>query len=399
MIINPVYILALLYFFTNFIAMLTGIYDGGLILEGKYFSLKEESLIYAFLMQAILILFIIVLYNYFNKKTKKHKFEFRRIIGVTLLLVQISYIIFNKSMGVNIAGDSTRLSEGSLLNYLFILLQPDILYIIIGIHLSSNRLFFANTSIYLLSMFLRGWMGGVFIVFFTILFRYNPSKISLKNLIYVFLFILIAFLLLPMIIDAKWAMRTGMSLTEFIYGISDSFETTRYKQSIYYILNRFQHIGHVALLLENSDNLYQKYISDHFVSYWWEGLPQQTILKISDEKYISLSSYIVTEFYNIKNPSWNINPGLSGWFFILQDKFFFLVLYLFLFVTMQFYYISRKADSRLLTTIACFSLIYLFHGWFGAYFNILLYSVFIILIYRFSFYLKRQVIFNRKKSK
>jgi len=36
--------------------------------------------------------------------------------------------------------------------------------------------------VFLLSMSLRGWMGGYFIVFFVILVRYYPVNISFRNL-------------------------------------------------------------------------------------------------------------------------------------------------------------------------------------------------------------------------
>ncbi|MDA1381023.1 hypothetical protein PCI56_17200 [Plesiomonas shigelloides subsp. oncorhynchi] len=70
------------------------------------------------------------------------------------------FLIFNIKTGVNIAGDGARIEGGSVINYVFILLQPDILFILIGASLLSGRLFLINLIVFLVSMALRGWMGG-----------------------------------------------------------------------------------------------------------------------------------------------------------------------------------------------------------------------------------------------
>jgi len=45
----------------------------------------------------------------------------------------VSFLFFNLKSGVNVAGVATRIESGSYLNYVFILLQPDILFVLIGV--------------------------------------------------------------------------------------------------------------------------------------------------------------------------------------------------------------------------------------------------------------------------
>lgn len=62
-----------------------------------------------------------------------------------------------------------------------------------------------------------------------------------------------------------------------------------------------------------------------------------------------------------------------------------MVLYLFLVVVAPFYFIGRYAGSTMLMLIACFSIVYLFHGWFGAYFNIMFYGLALVIISKLKF--------------
>ncbi|HGS5456361.1 TPA: oligosaccharide repeat unit polymerase [Vibrio cholerae] len=380
MTVNPVLSLFCLYLFANFIALVQGVNDGGLVLERYFFELKTTSLVYSFLLQTIILLLLIGLYRFFTTKGNCKKITYGKRWGWFLIIVQISFLIFNIKTGVNIAGNGKRIEGGSIINYVFILLQPDILFILVGVSLLSGRLFLINLIIFLVSMALRGWMSGSFIIFFMALSRYYPVRISLRSL-FCFLFLVMLFILvLPVIIDMKWSMRQGVSVGEFFSSVFNSFSAEKYNLVIGYLLNRFQHLGHVALLLENTDKLYFDFSNGLFSSYWMDGLPQHTISKIFGFEQYKLNSYMVEYFFGIEDPTWNTNPGLAGWIFILQEKVVFMALYLFFVVVAPFYFIGRYAGSTMLMLIACFSIVYLFHGWFGAYFNIMFYGLALVVI-------------------
>lgn len=385
MTINPVVSLFFLYFFANLIALVQGVNDGGLVLEGYFFELKATSLAYSFLLQTIILLLLIGLYGFFTTKENCKKITYGNLWGWFLIITQISFLIFNIKTGVNIAGDGTRIEGGSIINYIFILLQPDMLFILIGVSLLSGRLFLINIIIFLVSMTLRGWMGGSFIIIFMVLSRCYPVRISLRNLFYILFLIILFVLVLPVIIDIKWAIRQGVSVGAFFSSILNSFTVEKYNLVIGYLLNRFQHLGHVALLLENTDKFYAALSSDIFLSYWADGLPQYTVLKLLGVEQYKLNSYMVEYFFGIENPTWNTNPGIAGWLFILQEKFIYMIFYMLFFVFFPFYFIGKYAGNNLLMLIACFSITYLFHGWFGAYFNIMFYALLLVFISKIRF--------------
>lgn len=387
MILNPVTSLFYLYLLANFVAMVGGIIEGGIVLEGLYFELHASSLVFAFILQSLVLVLLLFFYRlFYSKYCRERKISLGWMSGWFLLFIQILFIIFNFTMGVNVAGDNTRIEGGSLINYVFIALQPDILFFLMGILLASNYLFFLNLMVFLISMVFRGWMSGFFIVFFIILVRFYPVRISIRNALLVFCSALVFCLALPAIVDAKWAMRTGVSAAEFFTGVADSFSIEKYSYAFQYLLNRFQHVGHVALLFENSRELYRDFHDGAFISYWMDGLPQYTISKSLGLETYKLNSYMVEYFFGINEPTWNTNPGIAGWLFILKENFIFMIPYFFLVLIAPYYLIRKYAGNPMLMLIACFSITYLFHGWFSAYFNIVSYSLLLILACRMRLY-------------
>lgn len=385
MTVNPVISLFYLYLFANFIALVQGINDGGLILEGHFFEIEASSLVFSFLLQVLILLSFLLVFKFFHSRFSFKEITYGKGWGWFLLILQISFLFFNLKTGVNIAGDDTRIEGGSFLNYIFILLQPDVLFVLIGVLLLSGRLFFINMIVFLISMVLRGWMGGFFIVIFMVFARYYPVRISLRNLFFLLFITMLFILMLPAIIDIKWSMRQGVSFASFFSGVSSSFSIEKYSLAVSYLLNRFQHLGHVALLFENSDKLYFDLSNGVFSSYWFDGLPQYAVLKFLGLEQYKLNSYMVEYFFGLENPTWNTNPGVAGWLFILHDKVVFMALYLFFVVVAPFYFIRRYAGNTLLMLVACFSITYLFHGWFGAYFNIIFYGLILVFISKLKF--------------
>ncbi|EFC9247607.1 O121 family O-antigen polymerase, partial [Escherichia coli] len=300
--------------------------------------------------------------------------------GRALLIIQIAFIIFNTQMGVNTAGSVERIEGQSLSNYLFIILQPDILVAVISVCLNSGFLFWTNILVYLLSMFLRGWMGGTFVILFLILSRYQNLRISLKTFLVSLCSLLLLFSILPALIEAKWAMRTGISLSVFISNMSSYVTPENYYAGINYLLNRFQHVGHLALIYENADDLFKKYNAGYFSSYYMDGIPQYLLVKMYNLDMYKLSFYLVQYFFDITEPTWNINTGVVGWLYILRYESILFAFYIMLLLLVPYYVVSRFAGKRMLSVLACFSIIYLFHGWLGAYVNLAFYACIISLL-------------------
>jgi len=382
--INPVVFVLFLYIAANFVGMISGMISGGMFLEGRFFALENSSLAVSFFLQVLVLCIIFLVYINFRSKVL-HKLYLGNCWASFLLVVQIFYLVYSLKNGLNIAGDDKTIEGGSIVNYLLIFLQPDILFLLVGVNLRSNRFFLINVFVFLASMALRGWMSGFFIVLFIMLARYYPVRISMRRF-FIFLFCsLIFFGILPAIIEAKWAMRSDVDFWEFFSGIGKTFALEKYQVAFEYLLNRFQHVGHVALLFENSDRLNSDLSKGVFQSYWMDGLPQYTISKVFELNTFKLNSYMVELFFGASDRAWNTNPGVAGWLFVLQERSIFFILYSIFVLLLPFYVIKRLAGDAMLMIVSCFSIIYFFHGWFGAYFNIIFYSMVLVFIWRARF--------------
>lgn len=372
--LNPVVLLIILYLTVNFLSMLIGCFSGEIQVETSFFHVNPESLIYSFILQCCCLFVLYFFYSFFFARTKNVDLKLENKWGLLLCILQISFAIFNYTMGVNLAGSTERIEGGSLINYFFIFFQPDNLFVIISLCLKSPMFFWINIIIYTFSMMLRGWMGGVFIIFFLIITRFQYIKVSIRLLMKLFSFFVILLVLMPVIIEAKWAMRTGVPVITFINAIPSYFTVERYSEGVGYLLNRFQHVGHLALILENSSTLNSDYMNARFSNYFWDGLPQVILSKVYNLEIYKLTSYIVEFIFGIPNPSWNVNIGIVGWFFILKWESIIFTLYLFCLLFFPYYIVSKYAGKKLLTILSCFSIVYLFHGWLGAYINLALFA-------------------------
>lgn len=382
MILNPIYILLFIYITSNLLVVFQGVAQGGVKLDGEFYFLSDDSLIFSFIVQLFFLLIIVINYRFF-----KFKFKFKRngmvlkdSWGWFVVFWQLAFLIFSMKMGINIAGVGGEVQGNSILNIFFVLLQPDVLFFIISLHLKSRKLLALSVVVFLISMFMRGWMGGVFIVVFILLIRSYPLKLSIKNTIFLAVMFFMVIVLLPVLTDLKWAVRGGVSIFTFLSRVDDSFTLLKYENAIFYLLNRFQHVGHVALLIENKDEVFLSFQRGVFSGYWMDGLPQNILAKLFSFEIYKLNTYIVEYIYRVVDPEWNTNPGLAGWFLILGVDRIYLLLYLVVIITFPFYIVSKYAGQKMLLLLTFFSITYLFHGWIGAYIDIVIYALFLVIV-------------------
>ncbi|WP_429060093.1 oligosaccharide repeat unit polymerase [Aeromonas veronii] len=379
--VNPFYLLLVLYVSANLFSFIKGVGDAGLTLEGDFFYINPSSLCVAFLIQCVTLFFFYICYEALYKVSiKSAPIELNDKYGCSLLFLQIAFMVFNLKEGVNVAGVGATVEGGSILNYVFVILQPDLVFIIISTLLLSNKFFLLNVIVFFVSMFLRGWMGGVFVVFILLIARFYPRKLSTVNSLKLFFSLILLIAVMPYIIYAKWAMRGEDGLLDFYLMLPKVLDLIDYNTAIDYLLNRFQHVGHVAIIYEDSSRVFNFYQHGMFDSFWLDGLPQYIFMKLFGLDFYRLNSFMVEYFFGVSNPTWNTNPGLAGWFVFLQEKIISLFLYLILCFVFPLYFIARFGGGRLLLIFSCFTLLYLFHGWFGAYFNLMIYCVFIVFI-------------------
>ncbi|MDZ3990441.1 hypothetical protein [Pseudomonas sp. Teo4] len=115
MIVSPFGILVSLYLTANFVSLVFGINDGGMLLEGRFFELPAEALVWSFLIQLLFMIFLWLLYRFFLRSPIV---DLKLGSGSAwfLFITQVSFVAYNQVAGVNVAGVE---SHGGALGYIF----------------------------------------------------------------------------------------------------------------------------------------------------------------------------------------------------------------------------------------------------------------------------------------
>lgn len=381
--INPFYLLLFFYALINFVFACIGFSINTVEIEFQSFNIKSSSFVFAFFIQFFICFVIFLFYIGFGKGGGR-EIELNNRYGLILFFLQFLFMLYNLTYGVNVAGVSVT-SENKILNFFFILLSVDILFILISPYIKSDRWFYLNLSLFVVSNLLRGWMGSVLLAFFIMLCRKEFVRVSLNSFFkYLFLSVLVL-LILPYLTQIKWTIRSNGTFFDAIKSVSEIGYFLLLEDSVYYMFNRFQHNYHVALLLENYIGLNQKYNSGVITPFWMEGIAQTIFSFIfSLDKQFSLGNVMARDIFGSKD-TWSSNPGLAGWFIILQEKFIFLVLYSSFLLALGFYIAAKYFNKKMVLILGVFSLFYLFHGWIGMYVTLLTYLLLIFIISRVRF--------------
>lgn len=395
---NPFYLLLSIYLLAN-------IYSIFILLSGSMLKVDSEEFIYSeyiILISACAIFFsfllLFIFYRVANRpKLVKFELSFSSRWGRLLVLIQISYIIYNYYYGINIAGVEDKSQGNAGFGALFMLLQPDILYLLIATGLKSDRLFWINSVIFIISSFMRAWLGAPILLLVLLMTRRSTQKINIKKVILIFILLVLGALLLPLAVSVKWFLRSGGGFEE---GLDFLLNIGYFKylfESFDYVANRFQLFGHVALLATNSESMAVAYEANKFIPYWMDGAPQSMFYKMMGADAFQLNKYMVRSLFGSNNLVYATNPGLAGWFFVLQSKSVFFISYLIFIALILPRYVLKHAGLKYFSMIMCFTLIYLFHGWIAAYFNLMLYLLFFIFVRRVASYHMKSKIRNKYK--
>ena len=134
-------------------------------------------------------------------------------------------------------------------------------------------------------------------------------------------------------------------------------------------MGRFQHVGHIYILLNKAGYYYSAYQGLGIRSFLLEGnIPYTLYNKIIGAKGVSLSEFMVKEEFG---GIWNTNTGIVGWWVVLKESIVFFIMYWSFLIFVTYSLIYRFATRQLFLTIALFSIIYFYHGWLSSFFNLL----------------------------
>lgn len=376
--LKPFYFCVFLYFIANLIFLIMALLSDNLVkMEFFDFYISTELLIKAFFLQIIGLFFIIIFYNFFSSKSFNENYIFDNFAGNFLIFWQFIFLLFALFLGLGVV-DSDKVVNPYLVR-LSNFISADILYFLIAPSLKSNKLYFLNTILYLISSIARGWLGGVVITFFIYLCRVGYLKVKVKTLVISLFLFFIILLLSPFLIDLKFMIRTGDDIKFDLSNYGEKLEL-----AIDYILGRFQHLGHTALLLDKADNYRVLYDRFQILPYWLEGIPQYFLYKLmgNNEIFTYAQMMAIWEFNASSSQPWNSNTGISGWLILLQEKSVFFFLYWGTLISLTFSFLLKFANRQTFNVISVLTIIFLYHGWLGSFFNLIILTLLVILIKR-----------------
>lgn len=379
--LKPFYFAVLLYVFANFVFLVLALLNNNTInIEFFSFYIKTSVLIKAFVFQIIGLFFIVAIYHIFNKRNFNEKQFFKNFSGCFLLFWQFLFLLFAIFLGLGVVDSESNVNPNLVRLSNFI--SADILYFLIAPSLKSNKLYFINTVLYLVSSIVRGWLGGIVISFFIYLCRVGSLKVSLKTLIFTLCFFILMLSLSPFLIDLKFAIRTGETV---------NFDTNSYSEKLdlamEYVLGRFQHLGHTALLINHAENYRQLYESQKILPYWLEGIPQYFVYKLmgNSELFTYAQIMAIMEFGANASQPWNTNTGISGWMVVLQEKSILFFLYWGGVITLFFAFLLKYANRQIFNVVSVLMVIYLYHGWLGSFFNLIVLTLIVVFLKKVRF--------------
>jgi len=383
MVINPFYSLFILYLSANLVSLATLAIGDPITIEIEEFSFSGATIAISALALFSSLFAALLVYQIVLIATKNRlNLTLGRSESLALALVQLSFLAFNTYYGINIAGVEDEVQGNVILRAIYSIVQPDLLFLILSVGIRSDRWFWINTSIYGISLLMRSWIGGLYLIAIIVSIRQYPVTFSAKTLKYVAIVLAVGVATLPLITSVKWFIRSGAGIDDALGFLREIGYGTYLADSLYYVLNRFQHLGHVALIAENSRNLGDAYDAGAFIPYWMDAAPQWLFMRLNGVDILTLNKFIVRYIFDSQNLAYATNPGIAGWFFILQYKAIVFCIYLLGITIIPSILVLRYAGFKYFLLVSCFGLIYLFHGWIGAYANMILYLLTFILLRR-----------------
>lgn len=376
MVINPFFALFILYFSANLLSLITLALGKPITIEIEEFTFSDATVAISAIALFFSLFASLVVYKATLAVTNTRTYLGIGVQGsFVLALLQLSYLIFNSYYGINIAGVEDEVQGNAILRTFYSVVQPDLVFLILSIGIKSNRWFWLNTGLYGISLLLRSWIGGIYLIVIVVAIRQYPVSLSKANLKYFGVFLSIGIATLPLITSVKWFIRSGAGIDDAIAFLQEFGYLNYLFDSVFYVANRFQHLGHVAILADASRSLNEAYDAGEFIPYWMDAAPQWLFMRLSGVDILTVNKFIVRYVFDSQNLAYATNPGIAGWFFILQYKTVFFCAYLLGITLVPSIFILRYSGLNYFLFVNCFGLIYLFHGWIGAYANMIIYLI------------------------
>lgn len=345
---------------------------------------SKPALIFATIL--VLLSYAIILKPIFNTFSRisirgidyrKSEAHIGEIIGKLLILLQLSFLIFNLSTGVNIAGANTIKTDNPLAIF-WALVPVDMLFFVYYGLYRENKLFSPNLVVWVVSYLLRGWAGVfLFIIFFEWCRAVRTHKITLSRTAIASVFILVCY---PLLSALKWLIRasaaTGMTLEAIINGFGNAFRGLDYfsliGDGVIHIISRLQVTSIVVEVMRMSDLLQSEFANAKFAPFWKEGLHGIILDRLfAGEKSMPIG-VAFTQYGNFNWEfdvgNWNTNIGYVGWFFITPYLIPLYIVYTLFLGFLSFFLLKKIGISKSSEDMLWLAwLVFLLPPWIGAF--------------------------------
>lgn len=396
----------LLYVMSNFIAGIIMYNTGALVGDVEGFPISNYSYLYMAVSVEIFCYFFImmVLFNFFHRIKMKQIFKIadspksRIIAGKIVLLLQVSYLIFNFREGINIAGSDNK--STSIFNTFWVFVPIDLIFLIYyGFH-REDSYFKYNLTAYIVSNLMRGWSGiFLYVMFYEWCRSYRMGTIKAKRIL---LIVLSTILLYPFLLGLKWAVRVSAAEKESAVLLFQTFTETvdieQYSEGLTvgldHLIGRLQHSSVIIELIQNKETIQERYDAGLILPYYKDGLPQLTYRKINHQESAPNLGVAITQiFFSSANGifgAWNVSTGFSGWFYILNGYSPIYVLYMFMLCLLSVFFTKQLGDYVVGGDVVWLAwLTFLMQGWIMAFIGFSYAVLLFILIRLLSQYLSR----------
>lgn len=315
-------------------------------------------------------------------------------LGLFVFFLQMFFLIFNFSTGVNIAGSSNPATD-SPFAIVFVLLPADAMFLIYYGTCRESKYFYANLVIAVVSNLMRGWAGIFMIIIFMEWCRgIHLRKLKLSR---VMLFGALIILTYPLLSGFKVYVRATAgadisveSLNENITTLLGSFNYIELiAGGLEHIIGRLQSISLLVEVMRLSELLQEKFVLGEFAPFWKEGLHgifYDRLFEGIKQMYIGVAFTKYTDFnFLFEVGDWNVSLGYPSWFFIAPLLTPLYICYTLTMCFISFYLIKKIGVSMLAKDMIWFSwMVFLLAPWFHA-FNVFIYSLCVFLAIKILF--------------
>lgn len=372
----------LLFILINAVAAFWIIESGELVgdLEGRPYSNTNVVMLAAVFIILSYYLILSPIYDFVDKiKVKAISLSVsERLIadrmGLSILVLQVAFWIFNLYYGVNIAGAGNLKTDNKILSYFFIALDPDFLFFIYYGLYREHKYFYPNLGIFCASNLMRGWAGIlIFIIFFEGCRSYRLRTLNFKKILVIALVTIVAY---PVLASFKWVIRAA-AFSGVDYGaIADqtlnSVEATDYstlvRLGVEHAIGRLQVVSQLVEVIENGSSLQNDFYDFKFLPFWLDGLQGVVFDRMfygaeRNSVGVVMAQYISPSFEGVGNT----NLSYASWFFILPMLSPLYVTYTLALGVLAVYFTKKiKNDGVASDLVWLVWLVYLMPPWLGA---------------------------------